>query len=290
VLHQSGAISIGTVFAMSMYVALIGGPLRQILRELDDLQQATASIDRVQELLDTKPSVESGPGADLGSGAPHVRFEHVSFSYPASAGAGAGRPALSDVSFSLRPGEVLGLVGRTGAGKSTIARLLLRFYDPVEGRITFNGVDLRQATLSQLRTRIGVVSQDVQLFHATVRDNLTLARRRVAGASDERLVEVLREVGLGAWYERQPDGLDTVLTQGGRELSAGQAQLLSVARVFVADPGLVILDEPTSRLDPVTEALVQKAFDRLFEQRTGVVIAHRLHTLRRADLILDLDN
>lgn len=281
-LYRASAISIGTVFAMSMYVALINGPLRQILRELDDLQQATAGINRVQALLDTTPSVDSGPGADLGTGAPHIRFDHVSFGYPA----GAGRQALSDLSFDLPPGEVLGLVGRTGAGKSTIARLLLRFYDPDAGRITFNGVDLRQATLPQLRTRIGVVSQDVQLFHATIRDNLTLF---TGGMSDQRLVDVLSDVGLRAWYERQPDGLDTVLAQAGRELSAGQAQLLAVARVFVADPGLVILDEPTSRLDPATEALVQKAFDRLFEHRTGVVIAHRRHTLRRADRILDLD-
>lgn len=283
-LHRSGAISIGTVFAMSMYVALINGPLRQILRELDDLQQATASINRVQELLDTSPTVESGPGADLGTGAAHIRFDDVSFSYPASTS--AGRAVLSNLSFELRPGEILGLAGRTGAGKSTIARLLLRFYDPTVGRITFNGVDLRQATLPQLRSRIGVVSQDVQLFHASVRDNLTLF---TPGPGDERLVRVLHDVGLGGWYERQPDGLDTVLTQAGRELSAGQAQLLSVARVFVADPGLVILDEPTSRLDPATERLVQQAFDRLFDQRTGVVIAHRLHTLRRADTILDLD-
>ncbi|WP_460525568.1 ABC transporter ATP-binding protein [Flindersiella endophytica] len=282
VLYRAGAISIGTVFAMSMYVALIGGPLRQILRELDDLQQATAGITRVQELLGTRPAIVSGPGADLGSGAPHIRFDHVSFGYPAS----AGRPALSDLSFDLPPGEVLGLVGRTGAGKSTIARLLVRLYDPTEGRITFNGVDLRQATLSQLRARIGVVSQDVQLFHATIRDNLTLF---AGGVSDQKLVELLCDIGLGGWYERQPDGLDTVLTQAGRELSAGQAQLLAVARVFVADPGLVILDEPTSRLDPAAEALVQQAFNRLFERRTGVVIAHRRHTLRRADTILDLD-
>jgi ABC-type multidrug transport system fused ATPase/permease subunit len=166
-----------------------------------------------------------------------------------------------------------------------VARLLQRFYDPTRGRITLDGHDLRDATLEQVRHHVGVVSQDVHLFHATVRDNLTVY---AGGVPDDTLVCLLREVGLGAWYARLDTGLDTVLPPGGGGVSAGEAQLLAAVRVFVADPGLVILDEPTSRLDPATEALVQKAFDRLLRDRTGIMIAHRLGTLRRVDTLMVL--
>lgn len=291
-LFLTGAVPIGTVVAVSMYAAMIVTPLQQIMLQIDDLQRATASIARVRGLLNARPTIESGPGARTTDGAAAVVFDRVSFAYPQTVEpawhspdhAGTVPVALHEVSFRLQPGEVLGLVGRTGAGKSTIARLLLRFYDPTAGQVSLDGTDLRVATLDQLRSRVGVVTQDVQLFRATLRDNLTLFDDQV---EDDRIEAALREIGMGDWLDRQPGQLDTMLAYGGG-LSAGEAQLLGVARVFLANPGLVILDEPTSRLDPGTETLVQRAFDRLLIGRTSVLIAHRLHTLRRADSILVL--
>ncbi|MEQ7126061.1 ABC transporter ATP-binding protein [Actinopolymorpha sp. B11F2] len=283
-LYRSGAVSLGTVFLMVAYTALVVGPLRQILGQIDDLQRATASIGRVRELLAVTPTISSGPGAAFAGGAVAVAVEDVSFGYP---GRDTSSPVLRDLTFRLRPGEVLGLVGRTGAGKTTIARLLLRFYDPDTGRITFDGTDIRQARLDELRATVGVVTQDVQVFRATLRDNLTLFRP--GRVPDERLVTLLGEVGLGDWYVRQPGGLDTVLASGSAGMSAGEAQLLAMVRVFVDDPGLVILDEPTSRLDPASEAVVERAWDQLFVGRTGVIIAHRLRTLERTDTILVLE-
>jgi ABC-type multidrug transport system fused ATPase/permease subunit len=180
---------------------------------------------------------------------------------------------------------VLGLLGRTGSGKTTIARLLFRLYDPTEGAVRLGGVDVRAPRLAELRRRVGVVSQDVQLFHATVRDNVTFFDPSVP---DDRIVAVLDEVGLGPWLRRQPRGLEAEL-RGAGGLSAGEAQLLAFARVFLKDPGLVVLDEASSRLDPATERLLERAVDRLLAGRTAIVIAHRLATVARADRVLILE-
>lgn len=284
VMYRNGSISLGTVVAMVLYTGMISAPLREIIGQVDDLQRATASIARVQELMSTQPTVTAGPGVPWRPGPLPVAFENVTFFYPTDPDADRGdRPALREVTFDLRPGEVLGLVGRTGAGKSTIARLLLRFYDPAIGRITIDGADIRDATLDQLRRHVGVVTQEVQLFGASVRDNLALFDPDIP---DRRLTSVLDEVGLGDWFRRQPAGLDTMLSADGAGLSAGQAQLLGVARIFVADPGIVVLDEPTSRVDPGTEKLIDAAFDRLLVGRTGVIVAHRLQTLHRVDTVM----
>jgi ATP-binding cassette, subfamily B, bacterial len=284
VLYRAGTLDIGIVVALLLYTRIISAPLEDIVKEIADLQRATASMDRLEGLLALTPAVVSGPGAELPDGPVGVSFENVTFTYPDTV-----VPALREVSFALRPGEVLGLVGRTGSGKTTMTRLLLRFYDPAAGRISLGGHDLRGLTLGQVRGRVGIVNQDVHLFAATVRDNLTLYADPAAGESrEDELVALLREVGLGGWYDRLDRGLDTVLAAGGGGMSAGEAQLLSVARIFVADPGVVVLDEPTSRLDPASEAAVQRAFDRLLEGRTAVVIAHRLRTLERVDTILVL--
>ena len=295
VLYRADSLSLGTVVAMAMYTAIIAAPLREIIDQIGDLQRASASINRVKELLATEPTIRSGSGANWPNQALSVTFENVTFTYPRDEQADPSpaegtevirsSAALEEVSFSLEPGEVLGLVGRTGAGKSTVVRLLLRFYDPNAGRVLVNGVDLRTATLSELRHHIGVVTQEVQLFEASIRDNLTLFDPEV---SDDRLMEVLDEVGLGPWLARQRSGLDTPLAADGTGLSAGEAQLLGVARIFIADPGVVILDEPTSRLDPATERLLDSAFDRLLAERTAIIVAHRLQTLHRADQILML--
>ncbi|MBE0696419.1 MAG: ATP-binding cassette domain-containing protein, partial [Anaerolineaceae bacterium] len=193
---------------------------------------------------------------------------------------------LTGVSFEIQPGRVLGILGRTGSGKSTLTRLLFRLYDPDQGSVRLGGMDLREVRLDDLRQHVAMVTQDVQLFQATVRDNLTFFNRAIP---EEHLERVLRQLRLWEWVQSLPDGLDTPLA-GGQSLSAGEAQLLAFARVFLKNPGLVILDEASSRLDPATETLMERAVDRLFAERTGVVIAHRLKTIQRADDILILED
>jgi ATP-binding cassette subfamily B protein len=230
--------------------------------------------------------VESARAA-LPAGPLTVAFAGVSFRYDDGNGGGNGTDSvLQDVSFELAPGKVLGLLGRTGSGKTTLTRLLFRLYDLDAGAIALNGVDIRDVSLGDLRGRVGMVTQDVQLFRASVRDNLAFFSKRV---SDERILAVLHELGLERWYASLPAGLDTVLEAGGGGLSAGEAQLLALARVFLRDPGLVILDEASSRLDPATERLLERAVNRLLEGRTAIVIAHRLATVQRADEIVILD-
>ncbi|HEU4323262.1 MAG TPA: ABC transporter ATP-binding protein [Roseiflexaceae bacterium] len=194
--------------------------------------------------------------------------------------------ALHHLSFQLRPGEVLGVLGHTGSGKTTLTRLLFRLYDPSDGAVRLSGCDLRGLALDDLRGRVGMVTQDVQLFQASVRDNLTFFDR---STNDDRIRDVLAELGLGPWLATLPQGLDTPLLAGSHSLSAGQAQLLACARVFLKDPGLVILDEASSRLDPLSERLLERAFDRLLAGRTGIIIAHRLATVQRTDRILILE-
>jgi ABC-type multidrug transport system fused ATPase/permease subunit len=190
------------------------------------------------------------------------------------------------VSFRLEPGHVLGLLGRTGSGKTTIARLLFRLYDVDGGAVRVGGVDVRDLRVDDLRRRISLVTQDVQLFDGTLRDNVRLFDPDVG---DDRLGAVFASLGLDEWLAELPDGLDTVLGPTARGLSAGEAQLVALARVFLEDPGLVVLDEASSRLDPHTEALLEDAIDRLLADRTGIVIAHRLRTIERADAVLLLD-
>jgi len=177
-------------------------------------------------------------------------------------------------------------LGRTGSGKTTITRLVFRLYDISSGVIRINNVDVRDPRLYDLRRRVSMVTQDVQLFQASVRDNLTFFNREIP---DERILEVIEDLELGEWYRSLPDGLDTRLETGGRGLSAGQAQLLAFARVFLHDPGLVILDEASSRLDPVTEQIIERTIDKLLRNRTAIIVAHRLGTVHRADEIMILE-
>jgi ABC-type multidrug transport system fused ATPase/permease subunit len=178
------------------------------------------------------------------------------------------------------------LLGRTGSGKTTIARLLLRLYDPTAGAVLLGGVDLRAAHIADLRRHIGMVTQDVQLFHASVRDNLTLFDRAI---DDARIMQALDELGLADWCRALPRGLDTMLGAGGSGISAGEAQLLAFTRIFLKDPGLVILDEASSRLDPASERLIERAVERLLAGRTGIIIAHRLGSIARVDTVLILE-
>jgi ABC-type multidrug transport system fused ATPase/permease subunit len=195
---------------------------------------------------------------------------------------------LHDVDLHVPAGHSLGLVGRTGSGKTTIGRLVLRLHDPTEGAVLVGSVDLRGVALADLRTRIAVVTQEVQLFAASVRENVTLFRG--GHATDDAIADVLGDLGLGPWLASLPDGLDTELGPGGAGLSAGEAQLLAFARAFVADPSVVVLDEASSRLDPATETLLELAIDRLLAGRTAIVIAHRLASLDRMDDIAVVDD
>ena len=280
-LFGAGAVTLGTMYLFFQYTELLRRPLDQLTDQFKELQKASAGITRVQELYNTTATITDGPGVDFPEGPLSVEFADVSFGY------GDEEMVLTDLTFKLKPGTVLGLLGRTGSGKTTVTRLLFRLYDPERGAIRLGGEDIRDAQLSDLRRHIGMVTQDVQLFQASIRDNLTLFDRSI---SDDHILQVLRDIGLYGWYLSLADGLDTELGPGGGGLSAGEAQLLAFTRVFLEDPGLVILDEASSRLDPATEQLIERAVDRLLQNRTVIIIAHRLATVQRADEIMILDN
>ena len=283
-LFQRGLITVGTIYLIIHYTDSIFRPLREITHEIQNLQKAAAGIERVETLYNTTSKITGGDKDLLPSGALAVTFDDVTFGY------NADEPVLENVSFNLKPGEVLGLLGRTGSGKTTITRLLFRLYDPNSGAIRLgNGhqPDIRDSELTSLRGHIGMVTQDVQLFRATVRDNLTFFDKSIP---DERILAVIEDLGLSEWYGNLSDGLDTLLESEGSSLSAGEAQLLAFTRVFLKDPGLVILDEASSRLDPATEQLIERAVDKLLKDRTGIIVAHRLGTVRRADQIMILES
>ncbi|WP_152363940.1 ABC transporter ATP-binding protein [Microlunatus speluncae] len=276
-----GAVTVGTAVLLVQYALLIRAPFERLTDQFRQVQGALASLDRITELLSRRSTlaVPARPASVPDTRPWDVRFEGVTFRYDAG-----DHPALRDVELTIAAGSTLGLVGRTGSGKTTIARLLLRLYDPISGVVRVGGVDLRDLDQAALRQHIGLVTQDVQLFSATIRDNLTLFRPAAEFrpvADDSRLRQVLHEVGLGAWLDDQPDGLDTLITG----ISAGESQLLAFARVLLADPAIVVLDEPSSRLDRATEQRIDTCVARLLTGRTGIVIAHRLASLARVDTI-----
>jgi ATP-binding cassette subfamily B protein len=279
-LYRSGAITVGTVYLIVQYVGALTGPIRDLTRQVESLQTIGACVERLTELRRVESAIHDGPGVALPAGSLRVAFEEVSFGYL------PGEPVLHGLSFCLERGRVLGLLGRTGSGKTTLVRLIFRLYDPTAGRIALDGVEIAGPTLDLLRSRVAMVTQDVQLFQASVRDNLTFFDRSIP---DERIHAAIAALELQGWYESLPDGLDTELEAEGQGLSAGEAQLLAFTRVFLRDPGLVILDEASSRLDPATEARIERAVDKLLRGRTAIVIAHRLGTVDRADEILILD-
>jgi ATP-binding cassette subfamily B protein len=281
-LYLQGAITIGTVYLIFNYTELLRQPIERIRMRLQELQEADAGIARIEELLRARPALVDGDGPAVPAGALSVACERVSFAYDVGA---PDERVLHEIDFRLEAGEVLGLLGRTGSGKTTLARLLLRLYDPTAGAIALGGVPIRGDRLADLRRRVGLVTQDVQLFHASVRDNLTFFDPDIP---DARVLAALDDLGLAPWLAALPAGLDTPL-EGSGGLSAGEAQLLALARVFLKDPGLVILDEASARLDPATEQLIERAMTRLLAGRTGIIIAHRLGTVQRADRIMILD-
>ncbi len=280
-LFTAGVITIGTVYLFIHYINLLEEPLWAMTHEIQSFQAIGACVERLTEFRKVQSSMQEGNIAALPANPPGLSFEQVSFSYNGS------DPVLSDLSFQLKPGAVLGLLGRTGSGKTTLARLVFRLHDPLSGKVLLHNADLRSLQLAVLRNKVAIVTQDVQLFRASVRDNLTFFDRSIP---DERILHTLRELELLDWLNTLPNGLDTELDSGGRSLSAGEGQLLAFARVFLRDPGLVILDEASSRLDPATEQRLERAIDKLLRNRTAIIIAHRLGTVHRADEIMILES
>lgn len=290
-LYRQGTITIGTAYLIFSYTYLIWGPLRDMVYQFSDFQKALAALRRLSTLISTRSAIIDGTRNALPAGPLAVRFEHVSFSYNQSGGklqeksADETVPALQDVSFQLKAGSTLGILGQTGSGKTTLTRLLFRFYDPQQGHICLNDVDIRDITLQALCSRIGIVTQEVQVFHDTLRNNITF---RDPTIPDAVILDALQTLGLGEWYAQLPYGLDTPIQ--GDSLSAGQAQLVALTRAFLQQPDLIILDEASSRLDPYTETFVQRALTQLLRGRTAIIIAHRLQTVSMVDNILVLEN
>ena len=278
-IFREGTFTIGTVMMVILYTASFRHPLDQIGRQLNDLQKASAGLKRIEALQRTTAHIQDGTETLPAAGATSIEFDGVTFNYT------EGEPVLKKISFNLAPGKVLGLLGRTGSGKTTMTRLLFRFYEPNIGEIRLGGMPIMKVQLDSLRQHVGLVTQDVHLFYASVRDNIALFNPKI---SDSQILEVIEELGLSEWYASLLDGLDTVITAGG--LSAGEAQLLAFARVFLKDPGIIILDEPSSRLDPATEQQIDRAVQKLLRNRTGIIIAHRLGTVERVNEIMILED
>jgi ATP-binding cassette, subfamily B, bacterial len=269
-------LTVGTVAFFVLTLSNLFEPVQQLSQLFNMVQSAGAGLHKLYELLDTDVDVPERPGAVDLPRSGDVEVDAVSFAYA------DGPPVLRDVSLRIPAGARLALVGPTGAGKSTLAKLVARLYDPTGGSVRFGGVELRDATLESLRGRIVVIPQEGFLFNGTIRDNVRLAR---AGATDAEVDDALRAVGAHDRFAALADGLDTEVRERGSRLSAGEKQLVSLARAALADPAVLVLDEATSSLDPGTEALVEGAVDRLLEGRTVVVIAHRLSTAERADMV-----
>ena len=281
-LAKNGQVTVGTVVGVVLLLSSLFEPVQQLSQLYNTVQSATASLDKMFQILDTEPDVDEATDAvDLPSDGT-LDVDVAAFAYP-----GTATTVLRDVTLSVAPGERLALVGPTGAGKSTLAKLMARLYDPDEGSVRFGGVDLRDGTLTSLRDRVVVVPQEGFLFDGTVADNLRVAR---PDATDDELREALVAIDALARFEALPEGLDTEVRERGSRLSAGERQLVSLARAALVDPAVLVLDEATSSLDPGTEALVEHALDQLMRGRTTIVVAHRLSTVQRADRVAVVDH
>ena len=273
-----GTLEVGVLVAFVLYIQRFFEPLERVTQAYGELQRAAVSVSRIFEILDIEPELADKPGAAVLSAVRgEVTYQGVGFHYT------PGTPVLSDVDLHIRAGETVALVGPTGAGKTT---LVLRFYDPIEGRITIDGRDIREVTLDSLAGQMGVVLQDPYLFLGTVKENI---RYNSTDATDEEIVRAAKAVGAHEFIAQLKDGYDTPLEERGGNLSVGQRQLLTFARALVADPRILILDEATANIDTHTEMLIQRALSELLTDRTALIIAHRLSTVRNADRIVVLD-
>ena len=276
-LVHRGDVTVGTVVAFVLLLATLFDPVQQLSQLYNTLQSAAAALHKLFTILDTVPDVDEHPSPVVLPAHGDLTVDGVTFRY-----AGVERPALDDVSLTLEAGTRLALVGPTGAGKSTLAKLMARLYDPGSGSVSFGGVDLRRASLASLRERIVVIPQEGFLFDGSVRDNLLIARPE---ATNEELLAALDSLGLRGRFEALPEGLDTQVRERGSRLSAGERQLVALSRAALVDPAVLVLDEATSNLDPGTEMLIEAALDRLMQGRSVIVVAHRLSTVQRADRI-----
>jgi ATP-binding cassette subfamily B protein len=295
-----GSLTVGTLLALTALLARLYGPLTSLSNVRVDIMTALVSFERVFEVLDLQPLITERPGArPLPPGPIGVELDGVAFRYPSadevslasleSTAVGdrkGGGVVLRDISFEVEPGQLVALVGPSGAGKTTITNLVARLYDPSAGSVRINGVDLRDATLASVHERVGVVTQEAHLFHDTIRANLAYAD---PDASEQQMVEALKAAQVWPLIRALPEGLDTVVGDRGHRLSGGEKQRLALARLLLKGPGLVVLDEATAHLDSESEAAVQRALDGALEGRTALVIAHRLSTVRGADQILVVD-
>lgn len=280
---QVGGITIGGIQAFIAYIAFMIWPIQDLARVYAEMQHAIASAERMFSLIDAIPSVRDRPEAfDPGTIQGEIEFDHVSFHYEDDP-----KPVLTDFNLKIRPGETIALVGPTGGGKSTIVNLLCRFYEPTQGQIRINGVDTTHMGLHAIHSRIGVVLQTPHLFSGTIRENLRYGRLT---ASDEEIEQAARLSGAHDFIVNLEKGYDTNVGEGGNLLSTGQKQLISLARAVLANPEIFIMDEATSSVDTLTEALIQRGIEHLMEDRTSVIIAHRLSTIRRADRIVVIEN
>jgi ABC-type multidrug transport system fused ATPase/permease subunit len=281
-LYFEGAVEIGTLFAFMLYVQNFFDPVQALSQLYGTFLSATAALDKINDLLDEQPEVVDEANArDLGQLAGDVRFEGVRFRY------GRGDEVLHGIDLDVAAGTTVALVGHTGAGKSTIAKLLARFYDPTHGRITLDGVDLRHVRQASLRRQLGVVPQEGFLFAGSVRENIAFGR---PDATEDEVVAVARVVGADDFIRELEDGYDTELGERGSRLSLGQRQLVAFARALLADPRILVLDEATSSVDIGTERRIEIALRKLLAGRTAFIIAHRLSTIREADLIVVLEH
>ena len=274
-------LSLGGLVAFFLYLNRFFQPIQLLVQQYNTYQQGQASVYKLRALVDTEPEVTEAPDAvDLPPIEGEITFDNVSFGYDRD------RLVIEDVSLEVAPGETVAFVGPTGAGKSTLAKLVTRFYDPTAGRVLIDGYDLRRVTMHSLRSQLGVVPQEPFLFAGTIGDNIAFARPT---ASDEEIHQAVDRVGLSEVIGRMPEGLDTVVHERGQTLSSGERQLIALARAFLAHPRVLVLDEATSNLDLQSETLIESALDALLENRTAILIAHRLSTAMRADRIAVVD-
>ncbi len=278
----TGAASIGLIVAFIQYTNRLGRPITQFVNMYDSLQAALAAAERIYGILDSKEEIPEHPEAiELENVRGEIEFRNVSFAYT------PGRPVLQNINLHIKPGETIALVGHTGAGKTTLANLILRFYDPDKGEILIDGVDIRRIKLKSLRRIVSYVPQETYLFPGTVLDNIRLGK---PDASDEEVVEICKRLGIHQFIERLPHGYQTDAGEAGKKLSTGEKQLIAIARAMLRNPAIVILDEALSSVDTATEELIRRAMRELMKGRTSIVIAHRLSTARESNRIIVLEN